>query len=107
MWADAMSRFPAMSWVMALRFHRYTVMRATGIFSDFQNACLTHDYGYDLLRVGVDISRHGVDAVFLEDMMADCNSPIIGGGACAVKAGASWAAMKIYLQVADGFGDVP
>lgn len=41
---------------------------------DFSTACLTHDYGYDLLRY-LELGggrRRAVDQVFLQDMQLDC-----------------------------------
>ncbi len=41
---------------------------------DFSTACLTHDYGYDLLRY-LELSggpRRAVDEFFLQDMQMDC-----------------------------------
>lgn len=40
---------------------------------DRRQACAVHDYGYDLLRYGVDTFREpDVDGYFLRDMIADC-----------------------------------
>lgn len=41
---------------------------------DFQNACKTHDYGYDLRRAGALRDRRAVDQFFRGDMRADCRN---------------------------------
>lgn len=46
----------------------------TGMTYDFQNACKTHDYGYDLRRAGALRDRKAVDQFFRGDMRADCRN---------------------------------
>jgi hypothetical protein len=43
----------------------------TGAFWDFSDACRTHDYGYDLVRLGVG-SRPDADRLLYLDMLASC-----------------------------------
>jgi len=43
----------------------------TGAFWDFADACRTHDYGYDLVRLGVG-SRPDADRLLYLDMLASC-----------------------------------
>jgi len=46
-------------------------------FFDRNDACATHDYGYDLIRFGVDsFGESDVDNYFYEDMLADCEDRI-------------------------------
>lgn len=46
-------------------------------FFDRNDACATHDYGYDLIRFGVDsFGESDVDNYFYEDMLADCEGRI-------------------------------
>jgi RHS repeat-associated protein len=59
-YGDGCSKFPDRSW------------------GDFTDACLTHDYLYDLRRVGL-ISRHDVaraDRLLQQDAMADCRTRV-------------------------------
>lgn len=43
----------------------------TGPFWDFADACRTHDYGYDLVRLGV-AERPQADSLLFTDMLASC-----------------------------------
>lgn len=40
---------------------------------DFEPACRTHDYGYDLLRFGAISDRHEVDDLLLMDLQSECD----------------------------------
>jgi len=47
------------------------------LFFDRNDACSTHDYGYDLIRFGVDtFGESNVDNYFYQDMIADCEARV-------------------------------
>ncbi len=73
---------------------------------DFTVACQVHDYGYDLVRLGV-ADRRDADALLYHDMMSDCGLwGSIRGGACRVIADSAHAVLEIG-DVAPGFEPTP
>jgi hypothetical protein len=67
----------------------------TGPFWDFADACRTHDYGYDLVRLGV-AERPEADRLLFTDMMAKCaGEPVLGQVGC--RALAQWARVTLDI----------
>lgn len=57
-------------------------IRNEGPFWNFATACRTHDYGYDLVRLGVG-DRAEADALLYSDMSASCRGQwLVGSEAC-------------------------
>jgi hypothetical protein len=66
----------------------------TTFYYDFRHACGGHDYGYDLVRLGALPNRDAVDAIFFDDMLAECaNRNLLTRGWC------RWMAAEAYLGV--------
>ncbi len=70
---------------------------------DFQTACQTHDYGYDLVRFGVG-DRADADTLLYEDMMRTCTRGV-DGTLC--RAAARWAHTVLVVGDATGFDPEP
>jgi hypothetical protein len=78
-------------------------IRNEGPFWDFELACRTHDYGYDLVRLGVG-DRAEADALLYADMLRSCERQrLVGGEAC--RALADWT--RTTLQAGDALGFDP
>ena len=76
-----------------------------GPFWDFETACRTHDYGYDLVRFGVG-DRAMADRLLYRDMTATCaTTEVFGGTAC--RAMARWASTVLRIGDATGFDPEP
>jgi len=74
-----------------------------GPFWDFETACRTHDYGYDLVRFGVG-DRAAADRLLYRDMTSACRTVnLLEEIAC--RAMARWA--RTVLQVGDATGFDP
>lgn len=70
-----------------------------GRYWDRRDACGMHDYGYDLLRYGVDTFREPtVDGFFLKDMLADC----LGRGTAEIDCRTNAYGWRTFVR----FGDV-
>ena len=77
----------------------------TGPFWDFTAACEAHDYGYDLVRMGMG-DRAEADALLYRDMMESCG----GRGTVAIPACKTFAeSAHAVLRIGDatGFDPVP
>lgn len=67
----------------------------TGPFWDFGDACRTHDYAYDLVRLGVG-SRPDADRLLFLDMISGCgDQPLTGRFGC--RAIARWARVTLDI----------
>jgi hypothetical protein len=76
-----------------------------GPFWDFESACRTHDYGYDLVRFGVG-DRAAADRLLYRDMTATCMATdVFGGTAC--RAMARWANAALRVGDVTGFDPEP
>ena len=67
----------------------------TGPFWDFADACRTHDYGYDLVRLGVG-SRPNADRLLFLDMTGECRTRSLGA-ALGCRAIARWARVTLDI----------
>ena len=68
----------------------------TGPWWDFQNACKTHDYGYDLIRFGAIRNRKAVDDFLRNDMKADCKRRSLFKRGCRSTADNVYAAVRTF-----------
>jgi hypothetical protein len=66
-----------------------------GPFWDFADACRTHDYGYDLVRLGV-AERPEADRLLFTDMMAACTGEAMPGRV-GCRAMAQWARVTLDI----------
>ena len=76
-----------------------------GPFWDFETACQTHDYGYDLVRFGLG-DRSASDRLLYRDMMSTCRTAnVLEEAACTAMA--RWARTVLRVGDATGFDPEP
>lgn len=76
-----------------------------GPFWDFETACRTHDYGYDLVRFGAG-DRATSDRLLYRDMMSTCRTAnVLEEAACTAMA--RWARTVLRVGDATGFDPEP